>query len=69
MKFFTNKNVVQKIILALLIVILFNFAIPKPSYGGLLSWTASSLLKELTHLTLDIRRCCNGSYESFYVGN
>jgi len=63
MKFFTNKNVVQKIILALLIVILFNFAIPKPSYGGILSWTASSLLKELIHFMADIRRRCNGDYE------
>ena len=50
MKFFTNKNVVQKIILALLIVILFNFAIPKPSYGI----SGSDLLKSLIRLLADL---------------
>lgn len=54
MKFLTNKNMTQKIIIAIVIVILFNFAVPMRSQA---SWVmdklqdgAADLVKELMHL-------------------
>ena len=50
MKFLTNKSFTQKIIIAIIFVIMFNFAVPIRSqaidFGGI----ASDLLEELIHL-------------------
>lgn len=53
MKFFTNKNVVQKIIIAVVIIILFNFAVPVRSQAAITDLIAdgvSDLVIELMHL-------------------
>ena len=60
MKFFTKKSVVQKIILALVIVILVNFTVPQMSYAG---WgdIGGKILREVVQLIGSLRRRCNGS--------
>ena len=47
MKFLTNQKVVQKILIALIMVILFSFSIPKPvqaDWGGTLASPVISLV-------------------------
>lgn len=61
MKFLTKKSTVQKIILALVVVILFNFAIPVRSNAGLLSSVSGKLLEEIMKLVSSLRRCSDGS--------
>lgn len=49
MKFLTNKSFVQKMIIAIVFVILFNFAFPIRAQAGIAGF-ALDLLKELIHL-------------------
>ena len=50
MKFLTNKNMTQKIIIAIVIVILFNFAVPIRSQAGAIGDAVTDLVVELMHL-------------------
>lgn len=50
MKFLTNKNMTQKIIIAIVIVILFNFAVPIRSQAGAIGNAMTDLVVELMHL-------------------
>ena len=52
MRFLTKKSTIQKIILALVVVILFNFAIPVRS--------SANVLEQLLKLVDALRRCCDG---------
>ena len=58
MKIFTNKSVVQKIIIALVLIILFNFCIPPQVNANIITDTfeniAGGLLKEFVHLIASI---------------
>ncbi len=64
MKFFTNKNVIQKLIVALVIVILFNFLVPvrsQANFGG-------DLLKELVKLIVALGDVVTGAFNHFMLG-
>lgn len=50
MKFFTKKSTVQKIILALVVIILFNFAIPVQSRANIFGDMGGKLLSEIIKL-------------------
>ena len=63
MKFFTKKSTIQKIILALVIVILFNFTIPVQSNASIFGKMGGKLLEEIVKLVDSLRRCSNGLVE------
>ena len=50
MNFFTKKSTIQKIILALVIVILFNFTIPVQSNASIFGKMGGKLLEEIEKL-------------------
>lgn len=50
MKILTNKSFVQKMIIAIIFVILFNFAVPIRAQAFSLGEIGLDLLKELVHL-------------------
>ena len=60
MNFFTKKSNIQKIILALVIVILFNFTIPVRSNAGIFGNMGGKLLEEIVKLVDSLRRRSNG---------
>lgn len=65
MKFLTKKSVAQKIILALVIVILFNFTVPIRSQAFDLG---ESLLKELVHLMASLGDVVMGLLQHMMLG-
>lgn len=61
MKILTKKSTIQKIILALVVVILFNFAIPVQSdAASIFEQMGGKILEQLLKLVDSIRRCSNG---------
>ena len=60
MKFFTKKSTIQKIILALVVIILFNFAIPVKAQADIWDNMGGKILKELLKLVDALRRCSYG---------
>ncbi len=60
MKFLTKKSTIQKIILALVVVILFNFAIPVQSSANVFEDMGGKILEQLLKLVDSLRRCSNG---------
>lgn len=61
MNFFTKKSNIQKIILALVIVILFNFTIPVQSNArSIFGKMGGKLLEEIVKLVDSLRRRSNG---------
>lgn len=60
MNFFTKKSTIQKIILALVIVILFNFTIPVQSNASIFGKVGGKLLEEIVKLVDSLRRRSNG---------
>lgn len=62
MNFFTKKSNIQKIILALVIVIviLFNFTIPVQSNESIFGKMGGKLLEEIVKLVDSLRRRSNG---------
>ena len=60
MKFFTKKSTIQKIILALVVIILFNFAIPVRSSANVFEDMGGKILEQLLKLVDALRRCCDG---------
>lgn len=60
MKFLTKKSTIQKIILALVVVILFNFAIPVRSSANAFEDMGGKILEQLLKLVDSLRRCCDG---------
>lgn len=62
MNFFTKKSNIQKIILALVIVIviLFNFTIPVQSNESIFEKMGGKLLEEIVKLVDSLRRRSNG---------
>ena len=66
MKLFTNKNFKQKIILALVIVILFNFLMPVCSQA--VTGIGGDLLKELVKLFIGIGDVVNGIMNKVFLG-
>lgn len=70
MRFLTNKSFVQKIIIAIVLVILFNFAVPIRAQAFLgLEQIGLDLLKELVHLIAALGDVVTRCIESFYVRN
>ena len=57
MEIFTNKSLVLKIVIALVIVILFNFCAPTLSHAGLLEDIGGTLLGPFLDLLLAIGDC------------
>ena len=71
MKIFTNKKVTQKIIIALIIIIVFNFSVPIQSNAGLISTFADiggDLLKELVQLVASVGDVVMGALNHFMLG-
>ncbi len=64
--FFTNKSVIQKIIIALVIVILFNFLVPVRSQAG--DSLGGDLLKELVKLVVSLGDIITGMFNHFMLG-
>ena len=60
MRFLTKKSTIQKIILALVVVILFNFAIPVRSSANVFEDMGGKILEQLLKLLDSVRRCSNG---------
>lgn len=60
MRFLTKKSTIQKIILALVVVILFNFAIPVRSSANEFEDMGGKILEQLLKLVDALRRCCDG---------
>lgn len=61
MRFLTKKSTIQKIILALVVVILFNFAIPVQSdAASIFEKMGGKILEQLLKLVDALRRCCDG---------
>ena len=61
MKFLTKKSTIQKIILALVVVILFNFAIPvRSDAANIFEKMGGKILEQLLKLVDSLRRCCDG---------
>ena len=60
MKFLTKKSTIQKIILALVVVILFNFAIPVRISANVFEDMGGKILEQLLKLLDSVRRCSNG---------
>ena len=61
MRFLTKKSTIQKIILALVVVILFNFAIPVQSdAASIFEKMGRTILEQLLKLLDSVRRCSNG---------
>ena len=67
MRIFTNKNVIQKIVIILLIVILFNFLVPVRS-EALIKEVGGSLLKTLLHMFQGLGDIINGMFNHFMLG-
>lgn len=68
MRFLTNKSIIQKIVISIIFVILFSFAVPIKAQASF--WDIGfDLLKELTHLIAGIGDVVTRSNESFYVRN
>lgn len=68
MRFLTNRSIIQKIVISIIFVILFSFAVPVRVEAGF--WDIGfDLLKELTHLIAGIGDVVTRSDESFYVRN
>ena len=69
MRIFTSKNLVQKIVILLLVVLLFNFLVPVKVFadddddvpGG-------SLLRTLMHLFQGLGDIINGAFNHFMLG-
>ena len=62
MKIFTKKSILQKIILAIVIIILFNFAVPiQSSAANIFEKTGGKILSELLKLVDALRRCNYGT--------
>lgn len=68
MKILTNKSFVQKIIIALVFVILFNFAVPIRSSAFSLGEIGLDLLKELVHLFAALGDVVMGALNKFMLG-
>lgn len=67
MKLLTNKTLVQKIILVLVAIILFNFAVPIQSYAA--PWDlGTDLLKELVHLITSLGDVIMGALNKMMLG-
>ena len=60
MRFLTKKSTIQKIILALVVVILFYFAIPVRSSANVFEDMGGKILEQLLKLVDALRRCCDG---------
>lgn len=70
MKFLTNKSVIQKIVLAIMFVILFNFAMPVKSQAAATEWfleKSIDLLKELVHLIAGLGDVITRRFKPFYA--
>ena len=68
MKFLTNKSVIQKIVVAIIFVILFTFAMPvKVQAEGWFMEKSIDLLKELVHLIAGLGDVVTRRVKSFYV--
>ena len=80
-KFFTNKNVIQKIAIAILIVIMFTFCIPRPSFAAWYdpsSWgediknaignVAGTLTRELIQAIASLGDIAVGAIDYFLLG-
>lgn len=68
MRFLTNKSIIQKIVISIIFVILFSFAVPikvQASFWDL----GSDLLKELVHLVAGMGDVVTRNIKSFYVRN
>ena len=68
MSFFNNKTIVQKIVIAIVFVILLNFIIPSFSYAGTFAELGSDLLKELVHLIAALGDVAMGALNYFILG-
>ncbi len=66
MKFLTNKSIIQKLVISILFVILFSFAVPVRVEAGFWS-KAFDLLKEVVHLIAGLGDVVTRSDESLYV--
>ena len=65
MKFFTKKNVVQKIVIAIVFIILFNFCIPSRSYA----WDPlGDLAREFIQFIASIGDLFMGAFNKFMLG-
>ena len=67
MKILTNKSVIQKIVLAIIFVILFTFAMPVKVQAGWFMEKSMDLLKELVHLIAGLGDVITRWVKSFYV--
>ena len=66
MKFLTNKSIIQKLVISILFVILFSFAVPVRVEAGFWS-KAFDLLKEVVHFIAGLGDVVTRSDESLYV--
>ena len=68
MKGFMKKNVSQKIISLMIVLVLFNFIVPKYSYAGTFSDLTSSLLAEVVYLVAGIGDVVMGALNHMMLG-
>lgn len=68
MKYFARKKTVQKIILALLIIILINFIVPKRVSAVNWGDVAGDLLKEIVQLIDQLGDVVMGAFNNFMLG-
>jgi|GEM_PF-4752058 len=66
MKFLTNKGIIQKIVIALIIVIVFNFCVPVRVEAG---WDiGTDILKEIVLLVVYLGDIVMGAFNNFMLG-
>lgn len=68
MKFFTNKNIIQKMTIVLVILMLFNFTTPKPVQAGIGEGLGGLILDPIFFLVTTVTDAIYNGIQTLMLG-